>query len=192
MDSIKHPKPTKKYDVVQSIFDGFSKRNAAILHKSSTSPNLDSRCSSVTMEQQPPDSNHCYSDDIQSIQIPRDIDELLSVNIEDTVEFVPNVQYGKVLQVLSGSECVIASRIYNGYTKVLRPQLYKFRIKLRGVECDEHDETMRNELASMILNKIVILYQLTLEPSPQFSYCCLGAEVYLGNLHINHMMKNEN
>lgn len=192
MDLIKHPKPAKKYDV-QSIFDGFSKRNTAIAHKSSTSPNLDSRCSSVTMEQQLEHNN--YSDDImdvQSIQIARDIHELAEVKLEDTIHFVPNIQYGKVLQIYSGSEFLIASRIYNGYTKVLRPQLYKFRIKMRGIVGNNESllsVTMCKELTSMILDKIVILYQLMFDSNgSNDTTMCLCAEVYLGNLHINDVM----
>lgn len=189
VDAMKHPKPTKKYDM-QSMFDGFSKRHIA------TSPNLDSRCSSVTMEQQ--DTNQCEDVvDVQSIQIAHDIHELASVVIEDTIPFLPNIQYGKVLEVYSGSEFLIAARIYNGYTKVLRPQLYRFRIKLRGVSGLVGDDTLREELASMILDKIVIVYRLMMDvsecfiDSPPFLFhtvCCLGANVYLGNRHINDAM----
>lgn len=175
---------------MQSIFDGFSKRSVAIAHKSSTSPNFDSRCSSVTMEQQP-EQNYSDDMDVQSIQIARDISELAEVKLEDTVHFVPNIQYGKVLQVYSGSEFLIASRIYNGYTKVLRPQLYKFRIKMRGIHGSNDSllsVSMCNDLASMILNKIVILYQLVFDSNGSNDTMCLGAEVYLGNLHINDIM----
>ena len=178
MDTMKHPKPTKKYDM-QSMFDGFSKRHIA------TSPNIDSRCSSVTMEQQ--DTNQCEDVvDVQSIQIAHDIRELATVVIEDTIPFLPNIQYGKVLEVYSGSEFLIAARIYNGYTKVLRPQLYRFRIKLSGVNLVD-DDVLREDLASMILDKIVILYHLMFDVSLD-TVCCLGASVYVGNHHINDMM----
>ena len=195
---------------MQSIFDGFSKRPDALnlpkiyqRNKSSTSPNIDSRCSSVTMEQQDNVRHEEEEDvvDVQSIQIAHDIHELASVVIEDTIPFLPNIQYGKVLEVYSGSEFLIAARIYNGYTKVLRPQLYRFRIKLHGVSGLMGDDTLREELASMILDKIVIVYRLMMDvsecfiDSPPFLFhtvCCLGANVYLGNRHINDAMNAAN
>lgn len=176
------------------VFDGFSKKNTIIAHKSSTSPNLDSRCSSVTVDQIDPNHDNDDNVDIQSIQITRDITELAEVSIEDTIDFVPNIQYGKVLQVYSGSEFLIASRIYNGYTKVLRPRLYKFRIKLRGIATYSMpcgDDAMYKKLTSMILDKIVILYQLALDVDNSNNHtccCCLNGEVYLGSLHINAIM----
>jgi hypothetical protein len=198
---MKHPKPTKRYDM-QGVFDGFTKLHAIVAHKSSTSPNIESRCSSVTIEPDAAATNDENDDviDVQSIQIAHDIYELASVTVEDTRNFVPNVQYGKVLHVCSGSEFIIAARIYNGYTKVLRPQLYRFRIQLHGVSADEpmFRDILRDELSTMILNKIVLLYHLTFQPSESpvhgfnhhifHTVCCLGANVHVKNLHINDIM----
>ena len=91
-------------------------------------PLMESRSSSVSIE-----DSVSEKIDVQSIQVDQDIEMLSSVILEHTVPFVPNIQYGKVLEVYSSTEFLIASRIYNGYTKILRPTLYRFRIRLRGI-----------------------------------------------------------
>lgn len=166
---------------------------------SSPSPMLESRSSSVSIEESMSDKI-----DIQSIQVDHDIESLLDVTFENTVPFIPNVQYGKVLEVYSSTEFLIASRIYNGYTKVLRPILYRFRIHLRGTESmpDTEDE-MCKKLKKLILGKIVILYHLQFVLSlSNFSLpkiqtfdnmCCLYADVYLqDNTSINRIMMESN
>ena len=96
--------------------------------------------------------------DIQSIIINEDIQILEEVQAKDTNTFVPNIQYGKVLEILSGTEFLVAARIYNGYTKVLAPTLYHFRIRLHNVPFfGIYEECAKNELSSLILNKIVLI-----------------------------------
>lgn len=162
---------------------------------SSPSPMLESRSSSVSIEE-----SMSEKIDIQSIQVDQDIESLLHVSLENTVPFIPNVQYGKVLEVYSSTEFLIASRIYNGYTKVLRPILYKFRIHLRGIESSPNTETeMCQKLTTIVLGKIVVLYHLqfalslsnySLPPIQTFdNMCCLYADVFLqDNTNVNKMM----
>jgi len=97
--------------------------------------------------------------DIQSIIINEDIQMLEAVQTkDDSKTFVPNIQYGKVLEIISGTEFLVVARIYNGYTKVLAPILYNFRIRLRNVPFfGIYEECAKNELSSLILNKIVLI-----------------------------------
>ena len=96
--------------------------------------------------------------DIQSIIINEDIQMLEAVQTKDTKTFVPNIQYGKVLEIISGTEFLVAARIYNGYTKVLAPTLYNFRIRLRNVPFfGIYEECAKTELSLLILNKIVLI-----------------------------------
>jgi hypothetical protein len=151
---MKSPKPM--------IWQGFSfpfRKNSPKCPSMNSSPAIDtaSIASSISHD----DINYDEFDmksDIQSIIINEDIQMLESVQTKDTKTFVPNIQYGKVLEIISCTEFLVAARIYNGYTKVLAPILYNFRIRLRNVPFfGIYEECAKNELSSLILNKIVLI-----------------------------------
>jgi hypothetical protein len=124
-----------------------------------TSPFIDtmSIASSISHDDIRYDENEKKSD-LQSIIFNEDIQILEEVQKTDTKTFVPNIQYGKVLEIISGTEILVAARIYNGYTKVLGPSLYNFRIRLRNVPYfGIYEECAKNELSALILNKIVLI-----------------------------------
>lgn len=138
--------------------------------------------SEISMEDHKSDV-HVRSDesDVQTIQFDDDIMFLQDVKLCDTTMFIPNIQYGKVVRVLSGSELLVAARIYNGYTKVLFPKLYCFRIRLRDVSFfGIHEGTAKEELKRLILDKIVLLTNITTSNDG-----FVDAKVYL--LNINHL-----
>jgi hypothetical protein len=138
--------------------------------------------SEISMEEQEHklDSQSVESD-MQTIQFDDDIMFLQDVKLCDTTMFTPNIQYGKVVRVLSGSELLVAARIYNGYTKVLFPKLYCFRIRLRDVAFfGIHEDAAMEELKRLILDKIVLLTNITTS-NDGFN----DAKVYL--LHISHL-----
>lgn len=119
--------------------------------------------------------------DVQSIQIDDDISYLLDVKLCDTTMFTPSIQYGKVIHILSGSELLLAARIYNGYTKVLGPKLYCFRIRLRDVSWfGTYEDMAKEELKRLILDKIVLLTHTNMVIDG-----FVDAKVYL--LHMNHL-----
>jgi hypothetical protein len=152
---MKNPKP-----IMWNI--GFSfpfRKNSPKCPSNNTSPFVDtaSIASSISHDDINYDDNDMKSD-IQSIIINEDIQILEEVQAKDTNTFVPNIQYGKVLEILSGTEFLVAARIYNGYTKVLAPTLYHFRIRLHNVPFfGIYEECAKNELSSLILNKIVLI-----------------------------------
>jgi hypothetical protein len=152
---IRSPKP-----VTWNI--GFSfpfMRNSPKCSSANTSPFIDnaSISSSISHDDIRYDESEKKSD-LQSIIFNEDIQILEEVQKTDTKTFVPNIQYGKVLEIISGTEFLVAARMYNGYTKVLGPSLYNFRIRLRNVPYfGIYEDCAKNELASLILNKIVLI-----------------------------------
>ncbi len=119
--------------------------------------------------------------DVQSIQFDDDIFYLQDVKLCDTAMFTPNIQYGKVVHILSGSELLIAARIYNGYTKVIGPRLYCFQVRMRDVpNFGVYEDTAKEELKRLILDKIVLLTNTSMVTDG-----FIDAKVYL--LHMNHL-----
>jgi hypothetical protein len=119
--------------------------------------------------------------DVQTIQFDDDIAFLQDVKLCDTAAFVPNIQYGKVVHVLSGSKLLVAARIYNGYTKVLCPKLYYFHIRLRDVSWSGNSEDpAKEELKRLVLDKIVLLTNVSMSTDG-----FMDAKVYV--LHMNHL-----
>ena len=114
------------------------------------------------------------SPDIQSILVEEDLRSLEGITMTDTQAFVPNVQYGKVLKILSSTEFILGARIYNGYTKVLGPTLYHFHVRLREVPmAGVFEERARRELELLILNKVVVLRRTQMSMDQ-----CIEADVY--------------
>ena len=140
--------------------------------------------SEISIEEHKPDIKSDIKSeetDVQTIQFDNDIMSLQDVKLCDTTMFTPNIQYGKVVRVLSGSELLVAARIYNGYTKVLFPKLYCFRIRLRDVSFfGIHEDAATEELERLILDKIVLLTNITTS-NDGFN----DAKVYL--LHISNL-----
>ena len=110
------------------------------------------------------------------------------ISLEDTIPFTPSVKYGKVLKVCSPREIIIASRIYNGYTKAIKPKLYRFHITLSSVPffgVKEHEA--KQKLITMIMDKIVIIENLYTNPESHIMF----ADLYLANLHVNTLITQE-
>ena len=126
-----------------------------------------------------------HDEDLHSIHVEHDIEELSSIAFEDTESFVPKIKYGKVIKVLSPRDIIIACRIYNGYTKVLKPKLYRFNITLSGIPYyGSNEELIHNKLTTMILDKIVVIENIYIHPESNLLY----ADIYLSKLNINSIL----
>lgn len=151
------PTTNSKGDAVPSNFvTGSVWKSSDSVKKNNTSPMLDgiSIASSISAEY----IDASTENDIKSIAFNDDIQILERVKMTDTKSFVPNIQYGKVLKILSGSEFILAARIYNGYTKVLAPQIYHFHIRLRDIPFfGIYENCAKLELSSLLLDRIVIV-----------------------------------
>jgi endonuclease YncB( thermonuclease family) len=102
-----------------------------------------------------------------------------NVRYPNTQKFVPPIMYGKVVNVLDGDIITVASPLFN----TVHP-IYRFSVRLRGVESPEIRESSeyekelaiiaRNALSSKVLNKMVILENTDLE-----KYGRILADVFL-------------
>ena len=107
--------------------------------------------------------------------------------------FIPKITYGKVIKVYDGDTITIACRIYNGYSSVEPPELYRFSVRLNGIDSPEMKSRHENEkklahvsqeaLSNLIFGKIVTLQNISME-----KYGRVLADVYLGSLNVNQWM----
>lgn len=176
------PNPYKMYDTIKkTIFKNESRQitNTVYILPKNNYNDIDniSSYSSISYETQDIDKK-----DLQSICIQDDIDELKTVTIEQTIPFAPCLQYGKVLKVINSREIILASRIYNGYTKITKPKLYNFNITLNDIPYfGVLDNIMKEKLTSLILNKIVIICNIKIDTESNITF----ANIYLNNIYIN-------
>jgi len=107
-----------------------------------------------------------------------DICYLNEVEYKDTVVFHPHITHGKVIKVYDGDTITIATRLSND-----KP-IYRFSVRLRGIDSPEiHGKTenekalaikSRDALSHLIYHKIIVLQNLEYE-----KYGRLLADIYL-------------
>ena len=105
----------------------------------------------------------CFSEVVESKFLPKDLNPKL------LPEFVPPIKSGRVIKVYDGDTITIASKI----PKLKNSQIYKFHVRLNGIDTPEiktHDEDEKNiaikardALSDKILNKDVILKNVKIE-----------------------------
>lgn len=110
---------------------------------------------------------------------------------EDTVEFTFPIVGGRVIKVYDGDTITIASKL-----PFKDSPLYRLSVRLNGIDTPEikgktEDEKTaakitRDALATLILNKVVILKNIQTE-----KYGRILADVYLGEIHINEWLLKE-
>jgi micrococcal nuclease len=120
---------------------------------------------------------------------PASLAELQNVQYHDTRAFVPPIHVGKVIKVYDGDTITIASK----YPGAPDSPMYRFSVRLNGIDSaeikgktfaeKEQAILARDALSKMILNKIVVLKNLSTE-----KYGRLLADVYLEDLHLNAWM----
>lgn len=149
--------------------------------------NLDETCVKITSDEQ--SQNSVTLLDTKSSYVSTD-EWLLDKEIDwtDTIEFVPPVEKGMVIKVYDGDTITIASKL-----PYLSSPLYRFSVRLNGIDCpeikskDENEkqcaQIAKKEMSDLILNKIVILKNVQTE-----KYGRILADVYIGDLHLNNHM----
>lgn len=140
-----------------------------------------------------PNCSHCnFKDKTEVSQVEFDLDYLDNVRYLDTVLFVPPITAGKVIKVYDGDTITIASKLPNSDAPI-----YRFSVRLLGIDSAEiKGKTFaekeiaakaRDALHKLIFGKIVHLKKISTE-----KYGRILADVYLGDLHINQwMLDNE-
>lgn len=113
------------------------------------------------------------------------LNETCQIELKDTIKFVCPIQKGIVIKVYDGDTITIASKL-----PYLESPLYRFSVRLNGIDCPEMKgkdaneklcaEIAKQEVSELIMNKIVTLKNVDTE-----KYGRILADVYLGDLHLN-------
>jgi endonuclease YncB( thermonuclease family) len=130
--------------------------------------------------------NHYTLDTLKKLNI--DLSYLQNVDYKNTKLFIPPVTYGKVIKVYDGDTITIACKL-----PLNESPIYRFNVRLKGIDSPEikgksHVEKMlalksRDGLANLIMNKIVILKNVSIE-----KYGRILADIYCDDTYINEWM----
>jgi micrococcal nuclease len=130
---------------------------------------------------------------ISNMHIPKMADELKDAEWSNCKPFVPAVSIGKVIKVYDGDTITIASKIYNSETPKSTPEVYRFSVRLTGIDSPEirgktdmekiHAQLAKQELSNLVLGKTVELKNVATE-----KYGRLLADVYINDIHVNKWM----
>jgi endonuclease YncB( thermonuclease family) len=113
------------------------------------------------------------------------------IDWKDTIPFIPPITSGFVIKVYDGDTITIASTM-----PYSNSPLYRFSVRLNGIDCpeikskndDEHACALlaKTEMTNMVLHKIITLKNIQTE-----KYGRILADVYIDDLHVNkHMLDN--
>lgn len=113
---------------------------------------------------------------------------LTNIQWKDTIPFIPPISKGIVIKVYDGDTITIAAKLpYSG------SPLYRFSVRLNGIDCPEikgkdNDEKQcailaKNEMTELLLQKEIELKNVQTE-----KYGRILADVYIKELHVNQHM----
>jgi endonuclease YncB( thermonuclease family) len=117
--------------------------------------------------------------------------ELNNATWQNTIFFVPNVTYGKIIKVYDGDTITIVGRPYPA------SPVYRFSIRLSGINCPEIKsknsiestaaKIIQNKLEDLLLNQYVYLKNVSLD-----KYGRLLAQVWKNKLFVNQWLLDMN
>jgi micrococcal nuclease len=112
--------------------------------------------------------------------------------VKDAIQFVPPITEGEVIKVYDGDTITIVSKL-----PYETSPLYRFSVRLAGIDSAEIKgktdkekalaQEAKNALQDLILHKVVILKNLKTE-----KYGRILADVYIGDLHVNQWLLDNN
>ena len=118
---------------------------------------------------------------------------LQNISWKDCKPSIPDVVCGKVIKVYDGDTITIASKLKNSTDETI----YRFSVRLAGIDSAEmkskneieklHAVQARDALASIVLGKMVILKNVSIE-----KYGRLLADVHCNNIWLNEWMLTNN
>lgn len=111
---------------------------------------------------------------------------------KDAIQFVPPITEGEVIKVYDGDTITIVSKLpYDA------SPLYRFSVRLAGIDSAEIKgktdkekalaQEAKNALQDLILHKVISLKNLKTE-----KYGRILADVYIGELHVNQWLLDNN
>ena len=111
-----------------------------------------------------------------------------AIEWKDTIPFVPPIEKGYVIKVYDGDTITIASKL-----PYKESNLYRFLVRLNGIDCPEMKskdknekqcaELAKQELTNLVMNKLVTLKNVETE-----KYGRILADVYIESLNVNNYM----
>ena len=106
--------------------------------------------------------------------------------------FVPPVTSGKVIKVYDGDTITIASRL-----PIANSPIYKFPVRLMGIDSPEIKGKSEAEITLAkksrdALNELIFGKTVTLRDVGTEKYGRLLANVFIGNIHVNKWMLDNN
>ena len=129
-----------------------------------------------------PEVNLCHYDVSEK---NNNMQYLENIQYDNTVSFVPPIQYGKVIKVYDGDTFTVASKLVNNEFPI-----YRFSVRLRNVDAPEirggslHEKELalesRDALHQLLFGRIVRLKNISTE-----KYGRILADVYIDELHVN-------
>jgi endonuclease YncB( thermonuclease family) len=107
---------------------------------------------------------------------------------KDTIPFVPPIEKGYVIKVYDGDTITIVSKL-----PYKESNLYRFSVRLNGIDCPEINSKDKNEkqcaeLAKQELTNLVINQLVTLKNVKTEKYGRILADVYIESLNVNNYM----
>jgi endonuclease YncB( thermonuclease family) len=118
--------------------------------------------------------------------------EPVQIKWNDTTPFIPDISEGYVIKVYDGDTITIAQRL--PYQK---SPLYRFSVRLAGIDSPEikgktDEEKSAAKISQKVLEKLVLNKNITIKNVKTEKYGRLLADVYLGDIHINRWMLDNN
>ena len=111
-----------------------------------------------------------------------------SIELKETIPFVPPVNKGVVIKVYDGDTITIAAKL-----PYAESPIYRFSVRLNGIDCPEMKTANAAEkecatiakkfVSDLVMNRVVTLKNVQTE-----KYGRILADVYVGELHINKLL----
>jgi len=107
---------------------------------------------------------------------------------EVAIQFIPPITSGRVIKVYDGDTITIVAKL-----PYKESPLYKFSVRLNGIDCPEikgenDDEKQCAQLAKKELEGLILNKQINLKNLATEKYGRILADVYLDDLHLNKHM----
>ena len=113
---------------------------------------------------------------------------LNSITYKDTIPYIPNITYGKVIKVYDGDTITIACKLPHENSPI-----YRFSVRINGIDCPEMKTSNKTEkecaviakttISQLVLHKIVHLQNVKLE-----KYGRILADVTIDNISLGDML----
>jgi endonuclease YncB( thermonuclease family) len=120
----------------------------------------------------------------------------IEFDVKTVKEYIPEINYGKVVKVYDGDTITIVTLLFNGDVSP-KSKLYKFNVRILGIDTPELKTKnvgekelaiiARNALSELVLNKVVKLENVSYD-----KYGRILCNVYLDNVNISEWLVSNN